>query len=310
MTKENNSGNAINIIAVVILVGVLTVAGNYFLLEYKANEIKSEVEKHHAYQFGGLENYQLAKQAFTSDQFIDEQRQQLEMFVGDDVQQDIEQDAQQDVGDDGIVDDEQAQDDVQLEEDDGFERGQLDSDQVEQVVDRGIIDGDPDAQVVWIEYSDVNCPFCQRQHIDGTSSNAMENFDANEVSYFYRNFPIFGDRSYPGSNAIECAGDLGGEDVYHDYMSSFYQLEDIENESGWIDLAEDFGIDTDQFEQCINSQEHNGFLEENIEEGQNLFGVEGTPGNVLLNTQTGDWVLVPGAYPSETFVSLIDDMLN
>jgi thioredoxin-related protein len=36
--------------------------------------------------------------------------------------------------------------------------------------------------------------------------------------------------------------------------------------------------------------------------------VTGTPGNVIIDKQTGKFVLIPGAYPAEKFVEEIEKM--
>jgi protein-disulfide isomerase len=47
-----------------------------------------------------------------------------------------------------------------------------------------------------------------------------------------------------------------------------------------------------------------------MEEGAKLFGVSGTPGTVLLNTESGEWVLISGAYPYEAFEAEIKKLLG
>jgi thioredoxin-related protein len=39
-----------------------------------------------------------------------------------------------------------------------------------------------------------------------------------------------------------------------------------------------------------------------------LFGVSGTPGNVIVDKQTGKFILIPGAYPPEKFIEEIEKM--
>ncbi len=41
-----------------------------------------------------------------------------------------------------------------------------------------------------------------------------------------------------------------------------------------------------------------------------LFGVNGTPGNVIIDRETGNYRLVSGAYPVDEFVTAINAMKN
>jgi predicted DsbA family dithiol-disulfide isomerase len=45
-----------------------------------------------------------------------------------------------------------------------------------------------------------------------------------------------------------------------------------------------------------------------MSQGNQLFGVNGTPGNVIIDRETGNYELVSGAYPVEEFVNVINSM--
>ena len=43
-----------------------------------------------------------------------------------------------------------------------------------------------------------------------------------------------------------------------------------------------------------------------MKRGTALFGVTGTPGNVLINNETGEYEVLSGAYPTASFEQIID----
>ena len=47
-----------------------------------------------------------------------------------------------------------------------------------------------------------------------------------------------------------------------------------------------------------------------MENGQRLFQITGTPGNILINNETGEYIKIPGAYPFEAFQQSIDTLLK
>jgi predicted DsbA family dithiol-disulfide isomerase len=47
-----------------------------------------------------------------------------------------------------------------------------------------------------------------------------------------------------------------------------------------------------------------------MNQGNQLFGVNGTPGNVIIDRETGKFELISGAYPVESFVEAINKMKN
>jgi len=47
-----------------------------------------------------------------------------------------------------------------------------------------------------------------------------------------------------------------------------------------------------------------------MSQASSLFGVSGTPGNVIIDRDTGNYRLVSGALPVEEFVSAINELKN
>jgi hypothetical protein len=47
-----------------------------------------------------------------------------------------------------------------------------------------------------------------------------------------------------------------------------------------------------------------------MNQGSELFWVSGTPGNVIIDRETGNYKLISGAYPVENFVEAINSMKN
>ncbi|USN57877.1 MAG: hypothetical protein H6767_06005 [Candidatus Peribacteria bacterium] len=43
--------------------------------------------------------------------------------------------------------------------------------------------------------------------------------------------------------------------------------------------------------------------------GADTFGITGTPGNVLINNETGEYEVLSGAYPTASFEDVIDRLL-
>ncbi len=303
MTQENNSNNGVlSIFITVVLVWALTVVANYFLLEYKAEEIKEEVELHHAYQFWGPENYEIAKEAFSSDMFIQQQRQQLEQFLWeqwwDSVDFDQEQNSDETV---------EWNDNVEVEEDDWFTRWEISQEEINSILENSRIYWNESARITWLEFSDINCPFCVRQSKDWTVKQVVDNNE--DINYIYKSFPIFWDKSYPWSYAIECVWDLAWNEDYYNFKEDFYALDNKEDSSSWEELAESYWLNMNEFNACVDNAEHDDIIQKNLQEWQ-IFDVQWTPGNVLLDTETGEWVLVPWAYPADTFEWLLENMLN
>lgn len=75
--------------------------------------------------------------------------------------------------------------------------------------------GDPDAAIVIVEYSDLDCPFCRNFH--DTMHKVLE--DNDNVAWVYRHYPIpqLHPNAFAKSEESECAYELGGNKAFWKY---------------------------------------------------------------------------------------------
>ncbi len=178
--------------------------------------------------------------------------------------------------------------------------------------ERDHIYGNPDAVVSLIEYSDFECPFCKRFHI--TAKEIVDAYDG-RVNWVYRHFPLAFHN--PGAQlqaeASECAAALGGNDAFWKYTDTIYERTTSNGEGfpvdGLIPLAREIGLDGDAFGNCLKERRYAKRVEEDFEEGVRI-GIRGTPGNILLNNESGTVIPRPGAAPFDTLKQIIDRLLE
>jgi predicted DsbA family dithiol-disulfide isomerase len=77
-----------------------------------------------------------------------------------------------------------------------------------------------------------------------------------------------------------------------------------------VDIAKKVGLDSAKFTSCYNDQATKDAVEASTKEGNSLFGINGTPGNVVLNRETGKYVVINGAYPFAKFDTEVANMLK
>lgn len=170
--------------------------------------------------------------------------------------------------------------------------------------------GNRDAKIALIEYSDLECPFCKQFH--ATAQQIVDNYDG-QVMWVFRNFPLvqLHSQAPKEAEAVECAGKLAGNDGFWALTDLIYQTTGSNNTldmSKLPDLAVQTGLNRNAFETCFNSGDMKAMVDEDYQSGLDA-GVTGTPGNVLLNTETGEKQLIPGALPYDQFKQVIDSML-
>lgn len=82
--------------------------------------------------------------------------------------------------------------------------------------------GDKNAKITIVEYSDLECPFCQRFHV--TLQSILEK-NKGKVNWVYRHFPLVSIHQFaePLAQGAECAGDLGGNEVFWKYLDENFK---------------------------------------------------------------------------------------
>lgn len=192
---------------------------------------------------------------------------------------------------------------------DGFTRGTLTEDQIDQVTKDAQYKGENWADIVLVEYSDVECPFCQRHHTSKTVDNVISKYP-DAVKSTYKHFPLsFHPEAQKAAEAIECAGKQG---KYLEFKDAAFDAAVAGGGKPTKELmattAEKLGLDKEDFTKCVESGETAAKVTADMNEGSSLFGVTGTPGNVLLNTKTGKYVVIAGAYPADQFDAVVAEL--
>lgn len=162
--------------------------------------------------------------------------------------------------------------------------------------------GADDAPVTIIEFADFRCGFCLRHFTQTLPILKEEYIEMGKVRYVYRNFPILGVQSRWAALAAECAHEQGRFWEYHDKLFALAQQGQEFVRSRLKSVAAELGLDSAQFDSCLDSSKYLDEVQEDFALGQNE-GVTGTPA-FLINGE-----LLIGAQPIERFRELIEQAL-
>lgn len=174
---------------------------------------------------------------------------------------------------------------------------------LKEIKDNSRIFGNKDSEILWVEYSDINCGYCAKLHNDGTHDALFEKF-GDKLSVAYQYFAIF-NREAP--EILECIADQKGTDVMYQTIKKAYK--DGLKDKAWIAWAVEW-LNQDELTACIESGKYKAKIDEHMKVGTDVFGVTGTPGNILINTKTGEYAKLPGAYPVADFEKTINNLLG
>ncbi|HEY0980186.1 MAG TPA: thioredoxin domain-containing protein [Candidatus Paceibacterota bacterium] len=171
------------------------------------------------------------------------------------------------------------------------------------------VQGDRNAAVIVIEYSDTDCPFCAKFH--PTLKSVVADYQG-KVAWVYRHFPLdMHPNAYTEAIALECAAKLGGNGAFWGYLDEVVDITlepDPASNNKLTAIATDMGINAEAFKRCFGSPDVIASVDANIAEAGQI-GARGTPFSIAVNQKTGKQVIIPGAYPLEEVKKMIDSIL-
>jgi predicted DsbA family dithiol-disulfide isomerase len=101
---------------------------------------------------------------------------------------------------------------------------------------------------------------------------------------------------------------MGGSEKYYAYLAAAFQLNEF-TEDNVTDIADDIGLKESAFKECLTSEATIAKVNAEVQEGQS-FGINGTPGNIVVDNAKGTYVVIAGAYPTENFEAEITKILG
>ncbi|HMD71632.1 MAG TPA: thioredoxin domain-containing protein [Bryobacteraceae bacterium] len=164
--------------------------------------------------------------------------------------------------------------------------------------------GSPTAPITVVEFTDYQCPFCQRFHLSVFGDMKKYFIDTGKVRFYSRDLPL--DSIHPNAMraamSARCAAEQG----------QFWKLRDIMGANpGKLELADlvddaaSLKMDTAAFRACVESGKYREAVQSNVLEAMK-FGIGGTPSFVVGKTtpEGVDGEVVEGALPLAEFAKV------
>jgi protein-disulfide isomerase len=168
--------------------------------------------------------------------------------------------------------------------------------------------GRSDAPVVIVEYTDYQCPFCNRFHTGAYPEIRKNYIDTGKVRFIKRDLALdFHPNALKAAQAARCAGDQGKHWEMHDLLSANPNSLGTE---AYAKYASEIGLDAGAFKACTESDKFIADIRENGK-GAATIGITGTP-SFVVGTVKGDTlngVKIIGAQPYAVFEKAIKDSI-
>jgi predicted DsbA family dithiol-disulfide isomerase len=109
---------------------------------------------------------------------------------------------------------------------------------------------------------------------------------------------------------MECVAELKA-DVYYDVLEKAFAARsewNLQDTTALVDLAANNWVNKSKLQSCVDEWKYRDAVTTMASQWASLFGVSWTPGNVIIDRETGKFVLIPGAYPAESLIEQINAM--
>jgi len=157
--------------------------------------------------------------------------------------------------------------------------------------------GPDDAPIVLVEFSDFQCPYCQRA--TATIAELVEQY-GDQIRFVYKDYPLPSHpEAFKAAEAGNCANEQGMFWELHDMM---FESQDALDVTSLKSYATELGLDETAFAACLDGGRYTQQVEGDLAIGRD-YGVSSTP-TVFINGR-----VVMGAAPFETFDEIIKEEL-
>lgn len=165
------------------------------------------------------------------------------------------------------------------------------------------VNGDKNAKVTIVGFSDFECPFCGRFFTDTYPELKKEYIDTGKAKMYFRHYPLpFHKKAVPLALLSECANDQDAFWKMHDKIFENNATVATLTDTDFKQWAVDLGMDTTTFNSCYDNKAHQKEIDEDTAAGSAV-GVSGTPTFYINGKQ------LVGAQPFASFKTAIDAAL-
>jgi protein-disulfide isomerase len=171
--------------------------------------------------------------------------------------------------------------------------------------------GNPEAPVVIVEYSDIDCPYCK--DFQQVLAQLMTEYGpTGNVAWVYRHFPLINLHEHAATHAeaAECVAEQD-ETKFFPFIDALQQAAPGGSEfdpEGHASVVESLGLSAETFTTCMQSDRMVERVTQDFENAADAGG-RGTPYSVIL-VRGGAPIPVTGALPYDAMKQVIEEALS
>ena len=169
--------------------------------------------------------------------------------------------------------------------------------------------GSKTAPITIVEFTDYQCPYCQRFHTAAFPEIKKAYIDTGKVRFYSKDLPLdFHPNAMRAAMAARCAADQGKFWELRDTMAANPNSLDMDH---ILSFAANLKLDTQALRGCIESNKYKDPVQTDVLEAMRI-GANGTP-TFVVGASTGNGVdgeLVVGALPFPMFDAKLKELIK
>ena len=182
----------------------------------------------------------------------------------------------------------------------------MSSEDILKLEDKWVIRWPQKAKITIVEFTELLCPYCQRQSQQWTINNVIQQFPG-QVNSISRSFIIHWEIALQLSSALECVWELKPE-VYYEVLDEAFWVYPVAM-TGLVDIAVKNWVSEKSLQNCIDEWKYTQSIIDMMNFWSKLW-VNWTPTSIIIDNESWKYDLIGWAYPIETFVEAVESLLN
>jgi protein-disulfide isomerase len=181
------------------------------------------------------------------------------------------------------------------------------------------VDGNKDAKITWLEFSDLQCPYCAQIYSAWTPTTLKEKY-GDKLNIKFNSFPLsFHPVAKPASEFAECLAEQKWDEAFYNFIEKTFAENNKLNISSpfsdterqiLLDIALGLWADEDSLTACVNENRYDSKIDNQAFIWEELFGITWTPWNVIINNETLEYEQIQWLASASSFEQIIDKMLE
>ena len=163
--------------------------------------------------------------------------------------------------------------------------------------------GSEGAEVSIVEFSDFDCPYCQRFH---ETPKQVVDQSGGRVNWVWKHFPV-----HASARPLHVASECIAQQDNRLFWAATQLIFDKGGSKGIkpIELGEMLPIDQDAYQSCLNDREAKVAVQEDYNFGQEA-GVTGTPATFVIHNKTNQVLQLKGAVPPNRVKAAVKQLVD